>query len=229
MMAALGQDRVLAVALAALTIGAIGATSAAGQEPQTAQDTTLPGAAAADTIAAGAAAAPADSASVSAGGGRVDAATLDELLRPTISPTKAVLMTPIWPGWGQLYAKNTWRAALAFGLETFYLSNLLMNDRKAVRISDIADQLPADDPRQDLFNSAANEYWERMRDFGWWYLGGMLIVALDAYVGAHLFEFDEDRLPVPDNWPEQESPPQPTVADTMAAPTVLVFQWRFGF
>ena len=68
-------------------------------------------------------------------------------------------------------------AALAFGLETFYLSNLLMNDRKAVRISDIADQLPPDDPRKDLFNNAANEYWERMRDFGWWYLGGLLIVA----------------------------------------------------
>ena len=34
----------------------------------------------------------------------------------------------------------------------------------------------------------------------------LLIVALDAYVGAHLFNFDQDPVPVPNRWDEQFGP-----------------------
>jgi hypothetical protein len=155
--------------------------------------------------------------------------TIEELLRPRISPTRAVLMTPVFPGWGQLYAQNSWRAALAFAVQGFYWSNLLMNDRKATRIRAIANQLEPG-PRRELFDAAAEEYWERMRDFSWWYLGGLLITAIDAYVGAHLFEFTKDPLPVPSRWPEETSePPRPSTAGSLDWPTVVVFQWRFPF
>ena len=106
-----------------------------------------------------------------------------------VSPTAAVLMTPLFPGWGQLYTDGTWRAVLAFGAEMFYWSNMLQRDRKARRIRTHAETLP-DGQRRDFYDALADEYWEQMRDFAWWSGGVLLIIALDAYVGAHLFEVE---------------------------------------
>ena len=60
-----------------------------------------------------------------------------------------------------------------------------------------ANIIPPDDPNYDRYNAIAEESWEQMRDFAWWSGGTLLIIALDAYVGAHLFNFDQDPVPVP--------------------------------
>jgi hypothetical protein len=145
-----------------------------------------------------------------------------------VSPTAAVLMTPVFPGWGQLYSDSTWRAGLAFGTQMFYWANLLQRDRKARRISDHARTLP-EGPQRDAYDALAAEFWEQMRDFAWWSGGILLIVALDAYVGAHLFRFEEDPLPVPDRWDEYFGPAIPEPPGSVAAPTVAVFCWQIGF
>jgi hypothetical protein len=145
-----------------------------------------------------------------------------------VSPTAAVLMTPLFPGWGQLYTDSSWRAAFAFGAEMFYVANLLQSDRKARRIRTHAETLE-NGQRRDFYDALAEDYWERMRDFVWWSGGVLLIVALDAYVGANLFRFDEDPLPVPDRWDDHfgTGPPEPPGGGV--APTVVVFRWRTGF
>jgi hypothetical protein len=53
-----------------------------------------------------------------------------------VSPTGAVLATPLFPGWGQLYSDNTWKAALAYGTEMYFWTNILSRDRQAVRARD---------------------------------------------------------------------------------------------
>jgi hypothetical protein len=133
---------------------------------------------------------------------------LERIMRPPISPTRAVLATPLFPGWGQLYGRSSWRAAAAFGVQMYYWSHLLMNDRKAARARAYAREL---DPttQADLraqYDAVANDDWERMRDFAWWSFGAMLIIAVDAYVGAHLFRFEEDPVPVPDLAPAGREP-----------------------
>ncbi len=145
-----------------------------------------------------------------------------------VNPTLAVVMTPFFPGWGQLYARNSWRGALAFGVEWFYWSNLISRGAEARRIEDFAATLDPGSER-DFFLSAADETWAQMKDFAWWSGAILLIIALDAYVGAHLFDFDHDAMPVPNRWDEQfDSPPAPPVA-TGDPLSLVLFQWRKSF
>ena len=146
-----------------------------------------------------------------------------------VSPTGAVLMTPLFPGWGQLYADNSWRGALAFGVELFYWTNMLSKDRQAVRAREFAQRFPTDNPNRDFYDAVATENWEQMRDFAWWSGGVLLIIALDAYVGAHLFRFDEDPVPVPDRWDDQFEPVGGDMPGVRQPLTVTVFQWRMSF
>ncbi len=50
-----------------------------------------------------------------------------------INGTAAVLMTPVFPGWGQLYAKTGWRAMVSFGAQWYFWSLMLSSNRQAVR------------------------------------------------------------------------------------------------
>lgn len=155
--------------------------------------------------------------------------TTAELLQPTISPTAAVLMTPVFPGWGQLYGRNSWRAALAFGVEMFYLSHMFMNELKADRTQAFSETLPDGSPQRDAYAAQAEEFRERVRDFGWWAFAGLLIIALDAYVGAHLFQFEEDAIPVPDKWPDPDELRSQSAYGLTLETTQVVFQWRLSF
>ncbi len=146
-----------------------------------------------------------------------------------VSPTGAVLGTPLFPGWGQLYSENFWKAGLAFGTEMYFWTNILNRDRQAVRARDFANTFSPDDPNYARYNAIAEESWEQMRDFAWWSGGVLLIIALDAYVGAHLFNFDQDPVPVPDRWDDTFGPLGETVAFSDPGPTLMVFQWRKKF
>lgn len=145
-----------------------------------------------------------------------------------ISATAAVLVSPVFPGWGQLYSNNSWRGALAFGLEWYYWSNLLARDRKAGRVRDYAATFPAG-PERDLLENAADEYKEQMRDFAWWSAGILMIIIFDAYVGAHLFDFDDDPLPVPNRWEEYFGPDDPVLVGVQDPLSLVVFSWRETF
>lgn len=146
-----------------------------------------------------------------------------------VSATGAVVMTPLFPGWGQLYAENSWRAALGFGVQMYFWTNMLSRDRQAVRARDFANTFEPDDPNYARYNAVAEESWEQMRDFAWWSGGTLLIIALDAYVGAHLFNFSDDPVPVPDRWDDTFGPVGQSVPGAGAGPTVVVFQWRKTF
>jgi hypothetical protein len=146
-----------------------------------------------------------------------------------VSPTAAVVMTPLFPGWGQLYARNSWQAALGFGSEMYFWTNMLVRDRRAVRANDFGESLPEGDPIRERYRAIADENWEQMRDFAWWSGGVLLIIALDAYVGAHLFNFDQDPVSVPDRWDETFGRVGDSMPGTADGPSLVVFQWRKAF
>ena len=212
-----------ALALAAL-LAAAAPAAGQGSPPPSAPDE--PPAAPADTTGA----APADTA---AAPGFVVADTA--AVRPVpdfwdtgVSGTSAALLTPLMPGWGQLHARNGWRAAAAFGLEWFYWSHLLASDRKAARTRAFSETL-APGPDRDFYAEAAAEYWEQMRDFAWWSGGILLIITLDAYVGANLYAFEEEPLPMPDRWDEHFPPDLPEPIGSRAGPALTLWSWRARF
>jgi Family of unknown function (DUF5683) len=146
-----------------------------------------------------------------------------------VSATGAVLMTPLFPGWGQLYSDNSWRAALAFGVEMFYWTNMLMRDRRAIRAKEFSLRFESGSREREFYDAQATENWEQVRDFAWWSGGVLLIIALDAYVGAHLFQFDENAMPVPNDWDGQFGYLGEDMPGAVSAPTFVVFQWGYNF
>ncbi len=146
-----------------------------------------------------------------------------------ISPTAAVLMSPVFPGWGQLYTRNSWRAALAFGAEMYFWTNLIARDQRARRDKQFADTFVDGSTNDSYYLAVANEDWKQMRDFAWWSGGALLILALDAYVGAHLFDFDQDPIPVPDHWQDVFDTAGSSPAGGGPGPQVTLFQWRTTF
>jgi len=146
-----------------------------------------------------------------------------------VNPTAAVVMTPLFPGWGQLYARNSWQGALGFGASMYFWTNMLVRDRRAVRANDFGETFPEGDPNREAYRAIADENWAQMRDFAWWSGGVLLITALDAYVGAHLFNFDQDPVPVPDSWDNAFSQAGGGALGQGDGPTIVVFQWRKRF
>ncbi len=145
-----------------------------------------------------------------------------------VNATAAVLMTPVFPGWGQLYSDNGWRAVLAFGAEMWFWSRMVMYDRKAVRLK-LHEDLTDNDISRAFYRDQIDEYWELMRDNAWWSGCALLIIAVDAYVDAHLHRFDEDPVPVPDDWDPGAQPQPIELPHRAAPPSAMVLGWSTNF
>jgi hypothetical protein len=152
-----------------------------------------------------------------------------------VSGTACVLMTPVFPGWGQLYSGGGWRAMLAFGAQWFFWSNMLAADRDGVRYRDHAQTLSRTIEGSPNFvraqwDALSDERFEVFRDFAWWSGGILLLVTVDAYVGAGLYNFDEEPVPVPDRFdqyfPEADNP---VPVGSSGAPSHVVAQWGWRF
>ncbi len=145
------------------------------------------------------------------------------------NPSLAVLMSPVFPGWGQLYTENGWRSALSFGSQMWFWSRMITRDRRAVRARQIAETFAPGEQSYTAYHQIAEENWEQMRDFAWWSGGAMFIIALDAYVGSHLFHFEEDQVPVPNRWDDIFDRPGGGMPGSVEAPSVVVMQWQYRF
>jgi hypothetical protein len=100
------------------------------------------------------------------------------------SPRAAVLRSMAFPGWGQMYNQRPWKAAVVFSTEVGLLSAAIWHNTRMHKSFD---------------DSYSSVYVEDYRDFHWdkrsqyyWYLGFAVLISMaDAYVDAHLFNFDE--------------------------------------
>ena len=110
----------------------------------------------------------------------------------TKSPTAAVLYS-ILPGGGQIYTRQYFKAALFIGAAGFFAGQTVYYH---TRFSERADELQAtpatDAARRDLLRRQ-REFYRDNRDLNAAYFIGVQILSMiDAYVGAHLFDFDVD-------------------------------------
>jgi len=208
-----------------ILIIAIVATNAAAQDALTPAHLDSLAAAAVDTAAL------ADSDSIPAA---LDLPAVRDFFDTGVNGTSAVLMTPVFPGWGQLYSGGGWRAMLAFGAQWWYWSHMLKADRDGVRMRDYAETLPyydnagAVNSTRTLWDGEADEYFEIYRDYAWYSGAILLLVTVDAYVGAGLYNFDEEPIPVPNRF-DQYFDDNPEPIGSRGLPTLVVAQWGWRF
>ncbi len=113
------------------------------------------------------------------------------------NPGTAMLCALVFPGLGQIYNERPLKAAIAMGVETYYIMNIIHNYRIAGDWRDERDALDQNIPCGDHTclnpawknaNAWYKEYRARTVDWIWWTSGIVLIVVLDAYVDAHLHD-----------------------------------------
>lgn len=107
-------------------------------------------------------------------------------------PVVALLLSVV-PGLGQIYVGSYWKAPLAFGGAAVCAYQIIRTHTLYKDYSRQYDQLDSasKDSAQGRRTLYIREFYRDARDtYGLFMLGVYLLSAIDAYVGAHLFEFD---------------------------------------
>lgn len=97
----------------------------------------------------------------------------------------ALGMSAVLPGAGQIYTKNYWKVPIIWGVGGYWIYQWIqMNDRYA-QFGDDYRTSPTED------NLRLRDWYRDERDKFAWFLGALYVLNLvDAYAGAHLYDFD---------------------------------------
>lgn len=109
----------------------------------------------------------------------------------TKSPSGAILRSLVLPGWGQYYVESYWKAPMfvaGWGTLIFFIYD---NNSKFQDAKIEYENYLGTDPNEKNFLYRKREYFRDYRDLNVLFLAGVYIISsIDAYVGAHLFDFN---------------------------------------
>ncbi len=105
--------------------------------------------------------------------------------RPTKSPMLALGLSTVLPGTGQIYTEDYFKTVLIWGVGTYWIYEWIQLNKKYQDF-------------RSRYIQTSNEQYLRLRDFYRderdkfaWFLGALYVLNLiDAYAGAHLYDFD---------------------------------------
>ncbi len=108
----------------------------------------------------------------------------------TKSPTKAMIMSAILPGLGQFYNGSYWKIPIIYGLAGYFVYEFKQSDKNYRYYRDLF--------AQSVQISGGDYRYKRLRDFyrdqrdlfGIYLFVLYLANIVDAYVDAHLYNFD---------------------------------------
>jgi hypothetical protein len=108
------------------------------------------------------------------------------------SPWLAVIFSTVAPGGGQIYNTNYWKAPVIWGLGGYWMYEWIQLNRKYKDYQDRYNQSVISLPPLGNQNLASNrDFYHDERDKFAWYMGALYFINIvDAYVGAHLYDFD---------------------------------------
>jgi len=108
------------------------------------------------------------------------------------SPLGAVLRSAIIPGFGQLYNESYWKIPVILGLGVFLVRGIIVENAGYADFRDqYANSISASDPVGNLILKQYREFYRDNRDtYAWWFAVLYLVQIADAFVDAHLYDFD---------------------------------------
>lgn len=111
----------------------------------------------------------------------------------TKSPWQAMWRSLVLPGYGQYYNEQYWKVPLFVGATGYLVYNIIDNqnrfiDKRAAVIAADANGEPSATLKVE------REFYRDKRDEAAFYLLGVYVISIiDAYVGAHIYDFDVDE------------------------------------
>ena len=114
----------------------------------------------------------------------------------TKSPWGAVGRSAILPGWGQYYNESYWKIPVFWGFLGWFGYNYILNNKEYKKYRDLYDESLEDSDLGDPNYKAYRNFYQDQRDeWAVWFLLTYLLNLVDAYVDAHLFDFDVTENP----------------------------------
>ncbi|MBS1538589.1 MAG: hypothetical protein JST20_12665 [Bacteroidetes bacterium] len=116
----------------------------------------------------------------------------------TKSPTQAVLLSLAFPGLGQYYVESYWKVPIFAVGAGACIYGIISNNTTFVQKSSEVDNAVAAGETSAKIATLKNEreFYRNNRDLSGLYLLAVYVISsVDAYTGAHLFDFDvSDKL-----------------------------------
>ena len=107
-------------------------------------------------------------------------------------PTRAVLYSAVFPGGGQLYNRAWLKAGLVMGVQGFFIGSAIYHGGERNYWRDLAETTP--EPfLQEQYLARSRDYGYQLNNDVWWIGITAGLSMLDAYVDAHLADFDSEK------------------------------------
>ncbi len=109
----------------------------------------------------------------------------------TKNPAGALLRSLALPGWGQLYNEQYIKSALAVAAEGLLVAGAVVEHGRAEDDHAIYQDLSRSDEEREAAWRRYSRRIDKRNTYLWYYAGFKFLSAIDAYVDAHLYRFDE--------------------------------------
>jgi hypothetical protein len=110
----------------------------------------------------------------------------------TKSPTGALLRSVAFPGWGQFYNRKYFKSAVVFGAETTFITLAAI---EWGRMNEHKRNFQNPDHPDRYWEFEQFEFYEDRRNLFLWITAGIVFLGMfDAYVDAHLYNFDREEV-----------------------------------
>jgi hypothetical protein len=107
------------------------------------------------------------------------------------SPANRAARSAVFPAWGQLTNGRTVKTAALFALETYLVTGIIQESRQAAA-DQRASEAALDPAAEEVYAGLADAHYDRRRNLFFWSILTVLYGVIDAYVDAHLIDFDEE-------------------------------------
>ena len=113
------------------------------------------------------------------------------------SPMGAVLRSALIPGWGQIYNESYWKAPIVWGILGYFVYYWIDNNNLYNDYRDLFSESLEPGTSGNLIYKRNRDFYRDQRDQFAVYIGLTYFLTLvDAYVDAHLFDFDVSENPM---------------------------------
>jgi hypothetical protein len=109
------------------------------------------------------------------------------------SPLGAMFRSAFVPGWGQFYNGAWWKGLIFIGAESFTMFYTVKNYTKARDYYNRAMDADNEGDSEKLYYEY-EQHLQKTEMWGWFFVGALVISMLDAYVDAHLSNYDVSPL-----------------------------------
>jgi hypothetical protein len=108
------------------------------------------------------------------------------------SPMGALLRSVAFPGWGQFYNRKYFKSAVVFGAETTFITLAAI---EWGRMNKHKKNFQNPDHPDRYWEFEQFEFYEDRRNLFLWITAGIVFLSMfDAYVDAHLYNFDREEV-----------------------------------